>query len=110
MFFFSLLYEIGNRSDDLQLFTFPSDAYIPLFSMLIFCFSTTKKKLAAYFHSPVHAFSIVMDIFCLKVHFAGTMIMIEIKKGIIGTDHGPHQWRDLGTNPDHAQKGLNLHS
>lgn len=38
--FFSLLYEIGNRSDDLQLFTFPSDAYIPLFSMLIFCFST----------------------------------------------------------------------
>lgn len=51
-----------------------------------------------------------MDIFCLKVHFAGAMIMTEIKKGIIDTDHVPHQWRDLGTNPDLAQKGLYLYS
>lgn len=34
--------------------------------------------------------------------------MIEREKGIIDIDHVLHQWRDLGTNPDLAQKGLYL--
>lgn len=93
------------------MFAFASDAYIPLFSMLIFLLvNKFKEEPAAYFHSPEHAFSIAVNVFRLKVHFAGAMIISEIKKGIRDTDRVPRQWRDLGTNPDLAQKGLYMNS
>ena len=55
-------------------------------------------------NSDLYEFAMYMNTCSLT--YAGAMIMIEIERGITGTDHVLHHLIDQGNHLDLAQKGL----